>query len=396
MPPRHIAAWQPSTEHTPLAPSSPTASLALLIGTGLLACVAIFTAAHLNPVALWAVPSATEAASLVHPHLQAVRELRGPNRYTLSQPGYLPAHPVPDIGDKTDTWSAQGSADRSSPHAARTLSPLLWVLGPALAAAVALWKRRHRDHGGDWAMFATSSNQLDRRSTVQMIPNIKLTYFDIEGAAEKVRLALVLSGTPFEDDRLSFQDWGARKPETPYGQLPVMTVDGEEMAQSPAMLRWVGRTCGDGSLYPTDPQAQFEVEAMLALSDDLARAWAPCLYLSFSPWKYGHAEDISPEAKGEMIKSLRQKFLAEEIPRFMGYFERQLEKTGAFFAGDKVTIADLQILPQLRYWHTNYVEHIPLNCLAGYPNSMAWMDRMYAIPAIHEWYESKESDTATP
>ena len=29
--------------------------------------------------------------------------------------------------------------------------------------------------------------------------NIKLTYFDIEGAAEPVRLALILSGTDFTD-----------------------------------------------------------------------------------------------------------------------------------------------------------------------------------------------------
>eukprot|EP00529_Nitzschia_sp_RCC80_P039198 CAMPEP_0113493720 /NCGR_PEP_ID=MMETSP0014_2-20120614/28737_1 /TAXON_ID=2857 /ORGANISM="Nitzschia sp." /LENGTH=56 /DNA_ID=CAMNT_0000387591 /DNA_START=118 /DNA_END=285 /DNA_ORIENTATION=+ /assembly_acc=CAM_ASM_000159 len=48
---------------------------------------------------------------------------------------------------------------------------------------------------------------------------IKLTYFDIEGAGEPVRLALVMSGAEFEDDRIKFPDWGALKPKTPYGQL---------------------------------------------------------------------------------------------------------------------------------------------------------------------------------
>ena len=37
--------------------------------------------------------------------------------------------------------------------------------------------------------------------------SFKLTYFDIQGAAEKVRLAFVLSGIPFEDDRINPQNW---------------------------------------------------------------------------------------------------------------------------------------------------------------------------------------------
>ena len=37
---------------------------------------------------------------------------------------------------------------------------------------------------------------------------IRLSYFDIEGAAEKVRLALVLAGVDFEDDRVVWSQWG--------------------------------------------------------------------------------------------------------------------------------------------------------------------------------------------
>lgn len=77
-------------------------------------------------------------------------------------------------------------------------------------------------------------------------PQITLTYFNIEAAAEKVRLALVMTGTEFEDKRINFDEWGALKPTTPYGQLPLMTVtsaDGttKTFAQSVAMMRWVAR-----------------------------------------------------------------------------------------------------------------------------------------------------------
>ena len=49
---------------------------------------------------------------------------------------------------------------------------------------------------------------------------VKLTYFDMPATpGEKVRLALTLSGTPFEDNRVKFPDWAALKPKTKYGQV---------------------------------------------------------------------------------------------------------------------------------------------------------------------------------
>merc|ERR1739848_881788 len=123
---------------------------------------------------------------------------------------------------------------------------------------------------------------------------IKLTYFNIEGAAEKVRLTLVMCGEEFHDERLSFEEWGERKPHTPYGQLPLMEVsDGagnvRTFAQSSAMMRWVARKLDKtGQLYPTDADKALDIDEMLELSNDLARAWQPSLYLGWDHEKYGH------------------------------------------------------------------------------------------------------------
>ena len=38
-------------------------------------------------------------------------------------------------------------------------------------------------------------------------PKYKLTYFNIEGSVEKVRLAFVLNGVDFEDVRLNWEEW---------------------------------------------------------------------------------------------------------------------------------------------------------------------------------------------
>ena len=77
--------------------------------------------------------------------------------------------------------------------------------------------------------------------------NIKLTYFDIPGAGEKVRLALMMGKIPFTDERIGFKEWGELKPKTPYGQLPLLEIDGEVCAQSNAMLQYAGKLAGLGT-----------------------------------------------------------------------------------------------------------------------------------------------------
>merc|ERR1712088_882150 len=74
-----------------------------------------------------------------------------------------------------------------------------------------------------------------------MTKKIDSYYFDVEGKAEAVRLALAVGGVSFNDHRLKREDWPAFKATLPYSQqMPVMKIDdGEFMTQSGAMLRYV-------------------------------------------------------------------------------------------------------------------------------------------------------------
>jgi len=98
------------------------------------------------------------------------------------------------------------------------------------------------------------------------MPKLKLTYFDFHGGrGEPARLALSIGGIPFEDDRVAPSDWQRRKPDTPFGALPVLEVDGQTLAQSNAINRYVG-TLTD--LYPSDAwQAALCDEVMEAVED---------------------------------------------------------------------------------------------------------------------------------
>ena len=100
----------------------------------------------------------------------------------------------------------------------------------------------------------------------------KLVYFDIDGArGEAARLAMVIGGVPFEDDRVKFADWEGRKPGTPFGALPVLELDGQTVAQSNGINRYVGKLAG---LYPSDAwQAALCDEAMDAVEEIATRVW---------------------------------------------------------------------------------------------------------------------------
>ena len=67
---------------------------------------------------------------------------------------------------------------------------------------------------------------------------LKLTYFDFHGGrGEPARLALSMSGIPFEDDRVPPSEWGSRKTQTTFGALPVLDAGGQVLSQStPGMV----------------------------------------------------------------------------------------------------------------------------------------------------------------
>ena len=44
------------------------------------------------------------------------------------------------------------------------------------------------------------------------MPNYKLTYFNVKGRAEVIRLIFAVAGVEYEDIRLSREEWAAMKP----------------------------------------------------------------------------------------------------------------------------------------------------------------------------------------
>lgn len=219
-----------------------------------------------------------------------------------------------------------------------------------------------------------------------MAPNLKLTYFNIEGAAEKVRLAFIVGGVDFEDDRINFEAWGALKPTTKFGQLPLMSVDGgEPLAQSGAMLRYAGQLAG---LYPAEKLLQ--IEEVIGLEEDMGKAIVPSMYLGRMPEKFGHPADLAPEKKTEIQLALRAKLIEKpdgELLRFLRWFEGMLEDGRQFICGSEVTIADCQFIPRLRHLKKGVLDGIPATIVDDYPKLSAYFDRFHALDKVKAYHE---------
>ena len=174
------------------------------------------------------------------------------------------------------------------------------------------------------------------------MPNLKLTYFDFHGGrGEPARLAMFVAGIAFEDDRLSFDAFRESKASFPFGAIPVLEVDGQTVAQSNGINRFVGKLAG---LYPEDPwQAALCDEAMDAVEDISHR-----ITTTFS---------IKDE---EEKRAARQALVDGPLRFYLSRLNVLLENRGGeFFSDTRLIMADLKVFVFVRYLKSGILDHVP-------------------------------------
>lgn len=157
------------------------------------------------------------------------------------------------------------------------------------------------------------------------MPTYKLKYFDLRARAEFIRYMLVLKGVDFEDSRIK-GTWATEKPKTPFGQVPVLTIDGEEFTESHAIARYLAREFG---FYGKTNKDGFEIDRMMGLWQDVLDT---CTKSHFE--------------KDEKVKAEKEKDLKEKtFPRFVGIAEKILSSRSnkGYCVGDSLTLGDAAI-----------------------------------------------------
>ncbi|KAF0719925.1 Aste57867_681 [Aphanomyces stellatus] len=207
-------------------------------------------------------------------------------------------------------------------------------------------------------------------------PTLKVTYFDVPGRAEMMRLALTIGDVPFEDERLTREAWTAFKPSAPFKQIPLLTVDGQVLAQSSAITRYAGILAG---LYPTDNHLDAcRVDEIVAFGEDVFMTILPTLF----------------EQDADKKKAMREELAATKLPEMLAMLEARLAgaSKGPWFLST-ISLADLAVYTMVGMFKSGWLDNIPLDICDKYSKIMSICEAVSTHPKVAAWNEAhKKTD----
>ncbi|OXU20371.1 hypothetical protein TSAR_005884 [Trichomalopsis sarcophagae] len=198
------------------------------------------------------------------------------------------------------------------------------------------------------------------------MPSYKVTYFNIKGLAEPIRFLLNHGGVDFVDERMNEEDWKRIKPTTPFGQVPILEVDGKKINQSTAICRYLAKQFG---LTGKDDWENLEIDATVDTINDMrVKITSP------------HYEKVA-EAKAQKIEQAKQ-----VVPFILERLEEQVKRNGGHFVGGKLTWADLYFVSLLDMFNFRSGEG---DILKNKPHLKALEQKVLQLPNIKAWVEKR-------
>lgn len=195
----------------------------------------------------------------------------------------------------------------------------------------------------------------------------KLTYFDSPTSrGEECRLAFVIAGVEFEDNRLAPGTWQALKPNTPFGALPILELEGKPpVSQSNAILTHIARRHG---LLPGDDWEAMRLHSLMEAAEELRHTIARTFGIK------------DPEE----LEKRRTELAQGPIRTWGGNMERQI--VGPFAGGDQISVADIKLFVILGWFKRGALDHVPTDVLDDFPKLQTVFDKVKHHPKVVEWY----------
>lgn len=200
----------------------------------------------------------------------------------------------------------------------------------------------------------------------------KLTYFDIDGGrAEPIRIAFHAAGIDFEDNRISFAEFGEMRSTTRFNSVPVLEIDGAQVTQSNAMSRYVGKMAG---LYPVDDLQALYCDEVLGALEDLSNRIVRT---------FGLPEDELKAAREELVDGWLTTFLR-------GLDQLLIRGGGEYFANNQLTVADLRAFVQSRSLGSGILDYVPKDIVQQVaPGLFQHQERISADPRVAAYYATR-------
>jgi len=192
----------------------------------------------------------------------------------------------------------------------------------------------------------------------------RLHYFKGRGRAETTRWMLAVNQIDFINIPLTTPEELATLRATqklPFDQLPLLEIDGKNLSQSTAMIRYLARR---GDLYGDTDEDMLRCDLVAGATADFAET---AMLAAFQP---------TPDTAAANLRRTFAKF----GPRF----EKQLEKNdGDYIAARRLTFADVVLAEAL----TSYLEVLP-DMLTETPGLAALQRRVIKHPGVAAYLKS--------
>jgi len=198
---------------------------------------------------------------------------------------------------------------------------------------------------------------------------IKLTYFNLRARAEPARLLLAYAGVKYQDIRIPApwdnpSPWAKMKPNTPYGQVPLLTWDGEEIAQSMAITRFLA---AEFNLKGRNNLESAQIDEIVDTIEDAINVTI----------KTHFEEDAAKKA--EKIKNLNETTV---LPMLAAVEKRLIQRGGQFLVGNTLSLADIH----LYFFCSEYTQPA---LLSSTPKVGDLVRRVGQMPNIQRWVRAR-------
>jgi len=217
--------------------------------------------------------------------------------------------------------------------------------------------------------------------TLATMTTYKLTYFGITGLGEPIRAAMALAGIPFEDEKVTGEQWGEKKKEPKFAncQLPVLEVteggSSQCLSQSRAILRYIGKigAFNGNKLYPEDPMQQFYCDEVIELVEDFRPLMAPTFAIQDQAEKEkARAALVAPD--GKMTAGMAK--LNTRLAKF------------AFAAGENPSVADIYVVMVCYMLQApTFLDGFPADSLKEHTNIVALKNKLCGLAPLQEYYK---------
>ena len=200
----------------------------------------------------------------------------------------------------------------------------------------------------------------------------KLTYFDFDGGrAEPIRIAFHAAGIDFEDNRISFPEFGEMRQSTRFNSVPLLEIDGAEVTQSNALSRYVGKMAG---LYPEDDLQALYCDEVLGALEDL---------IHYIVQTFG--------LQDEELRLAREKLVDGWLSVYLRGLDQLLARGGGeYFADNGLTVADLKSFVQTRSLRSGNLDYVPTDLVQRLaPGLVEHQERIESDPRVVAYYATR-------